>query len=342
MNDPSARQERVGESEEDGPMIRRRAVALFVAALSLASTGAAAAVGTDATPAAPLVSPSVVVSAHRGGSAYAPENTMYAYRNAVRIGVDQMETDTWLTKDGVLVLIHDGTLNRTTNCKGNVTAYTYAELRNCNAGWWWTPGQGVTSPDDKKPHPLRGLKIHVPAAAELFSYIKSFGPTDRHTINIEIKDISFVASANALVKLIQQSGLKRRVIVQSFYPPALDYVKLLDGSIQTALLTEGVSTPYVAYSMPLRHDWISSSNTDADLNATTVRLMHTLGRKVIPWTPDSRDAMLKMGLIGVDAIITNYPGCLLKLEGRKTPKSLIPAASIKAGVKPSSVSVCEQ
>ncbi|MBW3659978.1 MAG: glycerophosphodiester phosphodiesterase, partial [Actinobacteria bacterium] len=61
----------------------------------------------------------VVVSAHRGGAAYAPENTMVAFRNAVRLGVDQLEADTQLTADGRLVLIHDDTVDRTTDCSGS-------------------------------------------------------------------------------------------------------------------------------------------------------------------------------------------------------------------------------
>jgi glycerophosphoryl diester phosphodiesterase len=252
---------------------------------------------------------------------------MYAYRNAVRIGADQMETDSWLTADGVLVLIHDQTLDRTTSCSGDVTSYTFKDLQKCDAGWWWTPGQGTTTPVATAPHPLRGLGIRVPAAADLFGFIRSLGPRDRHTINIEIKDPDFVKPTQALVALIEHSGLKQRTIVQSFYPPALDYVKQLDPTITTALLTEGTTTPYLAYSIPDGHEWVSPSNGDVDLSATVVALAHAAGKKVIPWTPDSRADLTTTGRMGVDALITNYPGCLLQLEGRPIPAELLPAAS---------------
>ena len=286
--------------------------------------------GADASSEPPLPT-SIVVSAHRGGAAYAPEDTMFAYRNAVRLGADQLETDSTLTSDGVLVLIHDPTLDRTTNCSGSVSAHTYAELRMCDAGWWWTPGQSTTSPVDDAPHPLRGLGIRVPAARELFDYVKQLGPDDHHTINIEIKDPDFVPSAQALVELIDASGLKRRTIVQSFYPPALDYVKSLDASITTALLTEGTTSPYLAYSVAGQHEWVSPGFSDVDLSASTVRAAHAAGKQVIPWTADSAADLTATGRMGVDGLITNYPACLLGLEGRRHPKQVLPKRAVAAG-----------
>lgn len=307
------------------------AAAAGVVTIGIVAPGLAAA-------AEPVVPANVLVSAHRGGAAYAPENTMYAYRNAVRLGADQLETDSWLTSDGVLVLIHDQTLDRTTSCTGNVTDITFAALQDCDAGWWWTPGQGTTSAKPALPHPLRGLGITVPAAQELFDYVKSLGPDDTHTINIEIKDADFVAPTQALVTLIDKSGLKDRTIVQSFFPPALDYVKSLDPSIATALLTAGTTTPYVAWSVPDNHQWISPSNGDVDLNDQTVAAAHSAGKKVIPWTPDSREDLTATGQLGIDGLITNYPACLLALEGRPYPAQLLPDRSIEAGAGP--VALC--
>src|SRR6185436_17177996 len=104
-----------------------------------------------------------------GGAAYAPEDTLAAYKNAARLGVDDFETDTTLTSDGVLVLIHDGTVDRTTNCTGNVADYTLADLQKCDAGYWYTPGQGTTSGthDETQPHPYRGKGVVIPTAQEV-------------------------------------------------------------------------------------------------------------------------------------------------------------------------------
>src|SRR3546814_7747510 len=101
----------------------------------------------------PLVSPGIHVSANRGGAAYAPENTMMAFRNAARLGADDFKTGTWLTADGALVLLHDQELSRTTNCRGRVTDFSWAQLQRCDAGWWFTPGQGATMPDRTASHP---------------------------------------------------------------------------------------------------------------------------------------------------------------------------------------------
>ena len=111
-----------------------------------------------------------VVSAHRGGAAYAPENTLPAFRNAVRLGVDQLEMDTQLTADNQLVILHDDTLDRTTQCSGAVNAKTLAEVERCDAAYWFSPGQGPSVPDMDLPHPLRGAGVNVPTLKELLDW----------------------------------------------------------------------------------------------------------------------------------------------------------------------------
>jgi glycerophosphoryl diester phosphodiesterase len=115
-------------------------------------------------------------------------------------------------------------------------------------------------------------------------------------------------------------------------------VKQLDPTVDTALLTAGTTAPYLAWSIPDNHQWISPSNSDVDLNATTVAAAHDVGKKVIPWTPDTQSDLIAMGQLGVDGLITNYPACLLALEGRPFPKQLLPAASVKRHAGP--VSLC--
>src|SRR3546814_12521174 len=83
---------------------------------------------------------------------------MMAFRNAARLGADDFKTGTWLTADGALVLLHDQELSRTTNCRGRVTDFSWAQLQRCDAGWWFTPGQGATMPDRTASHPARGKR----------------------------------------------------------------------------------------------------------------------------------------------------------------------------------------
>jgi len=315
----------------------RSTVALAV--LGLVSLGLTVLVEHAAAAAAPAVPPTVVVSAHRGGAAYAPENTMVAYRNALRLGVDQYETDTQLTKDGKLVLLHDASLDRTTDCTGNVQDHTLAEVQACDAGFDWTPGQGVTQPNPALPHPLRGHGVGIPEAHELFDVVRAQQPTGATTISIEIKDIPGEANfdetgtkvAAVLVPLIQASGLKARTIVQSFYPPALNVVKAMDSSIKTQLLTVGATTPYLTYGVVTTQDIISPSSTNPDLNPTTVATAHAAGKQVIPYTPDTATELTSVGAYGVDGEITNFPACLLQLEGRPVASRLIADEAAAAG-----------
>src|SRR5688500_5538551 len=129
-----------------------------------------------------------VVSAHRGGAAYAPEHTMVAFENAVRLGVDELEADTQLTADGDLVLLHDDTLDRTTDCTGPVLETTTAELATCDAAHWWSPGPSVTVRDVDTEHPLRGTGIGVPLVSELLDYAVSLGD-EAPTLSLELKNI---------------------------------------------------------------------------------------------------------------------------------------------------------
>lgn len=270
------------------------------------------------------------VSAHRGGAAYAPENTMEAFRNAARMGVDDLETDSTLTRDGKLVLIHDATLDRTSNCAGPVNAKTYAELLECDAGFWYTPGQSTTSPSSQGPFPYRSKGIQIPLAEELFAFAKSlgqFGPT----VTIEIENIPGEAgyelacpkAARTLVSLIQKGGIKDKTIVQSFDPSCLITVRALDSSIQTLNLNFASATIAVTSSAAAGFTYASPAFNLPDLNSSTVNLAKQLNVKLNPYTVDTRVDLLKMIELGVDGVITNYPACILAIQKRPVPTNLL-------------------
>lgn len=281
--------------------------------------------GTENTPA---TGNAAIVSAHRGGAAYAPENTLMAMDNAIRLGVDQLETDTQLTSDGVLVLIHDDTLDRTTDCSGAVNALTLAEIQACDAAYWFSPGQATTSPDNNREHPLRGQGITVPTAEALFAQLASMG-NDAIELSIEIKDIpgesnfdpAGTAIANVLVPLIQQYGLQDKVIVQSFWPLALDAVKLTDPSIRTQMLTTSeiavLAIDGLAYATLRGHDILAPNFDAPDFSAEYIQAAHGAGKLVIPYTVDQASDMQAVSDLGVDGLITNFPACLLALQGRR-------------------------
>ncbi len=307
------------------------------------------------------ISPDLIVSAHRGGAAYAPENTMTAFRNAVRLGVDDLEADTLLTADGELVLIHDDTLDRTTNCQGFVSDWAADDLRNCDAAHWFTPGEPTTNGQENGNHPLRGAGIQIPLASDLLDYLLSLYRAGQRvpTATIEIKvvpdrrdeegarrtDPSSYPTASALVALINESRyalIRDRVVVQSFWPPALDLVKRLDPNIRTLFLTTpdvgALASENLAYAVAGGHEITAPQSKSPDFGSEYVTAAHLARKRVIPWTVDSSDEIRRVAATGSDGMITNFPACMLILQGRlsedvqRTPVD-VPADTRKNGKK---------
>ena len=280
------------------------------------------------------------VSAHRGGAAHAPENTMTAVRNAVRLGVDQVELDVQLSADGHLVVIHDDTLDRTTDCSGTVVSKTLAELRACDAAYWFSPGQPTTVPGEDGPHPLRGTGVRIPELDEVLAYLERLG-TNAPSLSVEIKDIpgesNFDAPgetiAKALVPALAAWPLKDRVVVQSFWPPAIEAVKRLDPALATQFLTTQsfgqTAMQNLAYVTARGHQ-VSAPNFDAaDAGPAWASAARLAGAKAVPWTVDRGDDLERVSRWGVDGIITNFPGCLLALQGRLRSTTVVPSAAGK-------------
>ncbi len=279
----------------------------------------------------------VVVSAHRGGAAYAPENTMTAFRNGARLGVDQLEADVQLTSDGRLVVLHDDTLDRTTSCAGTVLSKTFAQVRRCDAAFWWSPGPSTTLRTPSARHPLRGKGIRVPAVEELLALGKEPGAP---TLSIEVKNIPGEANfdpagatvATALVTAIRTSGIRSdRVLVQSFFPTSLEAVKRLAPDLRTQFLTSSgtgqTAAANLAYVVARGHDVMAPNDTAPDLRPELVDTAHAAGKSVLLYTPDSRTNLRAALATGADGLITDRPACLLRLLGRPVPPGLTGGAS---------------
>src|SRR5690348_16209850 len=113
--------------------------------------------------------------AHRGGSALAPENTLVAYEKGLSYGADALELDIHPTCDGEIVVIHDDTLDRTTDGSGRVSGFTLDDLRQFDAGYRFTPDSGAT-------YPYRGQGVRIPTLAEVYERFSDA------RVNIEIKE----------------------------------------------------------------------------------------------------------------------------------------------------------
>ncbi|MED1785532.1 glycerophosphodiester phosphodiesterase family protein [Brevibacillus fortis] len=163
-----------------------------------------------------------ICMAHRGWSGKAPENTMTAIRLALaEPAIKGMEIDVQLTRDGVPVLIHDFTLERTTNGHGLVMDHTLAELRELDAGSWF---------GDK----FAGERI--PTLEEVLIAVKG-----RCTLNIELKATSdmYPGIAEKVLALVEKHGMKQEVYLTSFDHDLIRHVRTLDQEVQTGLIVYG-------------------------------------------------------------------------------------------------------
>lgn len=231
---------------------------------------------------------------HRGASAYAPENTMEAFRMAVSQGAHGIETDVHLTKDGVAVIMHDETLDRTSDGKGYIKDYTFAQLKTVNANYG-----------------KEGFEFcAIPTLEDLLKFVKE---TDID-LNIEIKTDVFMYEGieKTVVDLVCQYDLEEKVIFSSFNHYSLMKVREILPSAKIGLLyMEALYQPWV-YAKSLNADALHPYYPCCALD-DYMRHAHLNGIKVHPWTVNKKEDMLKLKEAGVDAIITNDPKLALSI-----------------------------
>lgn len=231
------------------------------------------------------------ITAHRGFSAAAPENTMYAFQEAVDIGADYIELDVQLSADGEVVVIHDSKVDRTTDGKGRVRDMTYSELMRLTAAYKYS-----------------GHEIYFDAKIPLLSEVlEEVG--DDILLNIEIKDTGDTAlTTEKTVELIKAYKLESTCYITSFSYSVLKKVKQIDPKIKTGLIANTAVTAFA------RSGYIDAISINYLLaSPSVVNTAHQNGKRVFVWTVDSEADMKKMISLGVDNIITNRPDRAAKL-----------------------------
>jgi glycerophosphoryl diester phosphodiesterase len=234
-----------------------------------------------------------LILAHRGASHWAPENTLAAFRLAAEMGADGVELDVQLCKDGEAVVIHNFTVDETTDGSGRVKDFTLAELQVLDAGSWYAAEFAGEC---------------IPALAQV---LHELGP--RLMLNIELKTMALFSDGleAEVVRLIEDANMVHRVIVSSFNPAALWRVRRLNQHILTGLL--------YAPDMPrhLRDRWLQPLARPNALHPRwdmideqSVTAAHRQGLTVNPWACDDPNAMRRLIGWGVDAIITERPDLL--------------------------------
>ena len=220
--------------------------------------------------------------AHRGASGYAPENTRAAFDLALRMGADAIETDVQLTADGRLVLIHDTTVDRTSDGHGPVADYTLDELRALDLGRWHGAdfaGQRILTVEEA----LDDYAARIPLA-------------------LEIKDPRATAP---LVALLRERGLRDRVQVTSFYWTALMDARALDPGLFLGFLTPVFDADIIARCV--RRGFAQVCPHVDRLTAQRVALAHERGLNVRAWGIQRRDQVERLFETGADGATCNWP-----------------------------------
>ncbi len=238
----------------------------------------------------------VIFIAHRGasGQGHSPENTLPAFKEAIKIGVDCVECDVHCTKDGQVVVMHDAALNRTTDTKGSIVNMTLDEIKKADAGSWFSSD-------------FAGVR--VPTLSELLKITKG------KVINvIEIKPENITEK---VIKEVEKASAINDVILQSFYPQAVKAVNELNPKIPRALLIGGqIRISKMTGIMSLIQQTLEVGATALNVTSKIVSQklideVHKRAMSIWAWTVDDQAEMKKLMEMGIDGITSNYPERLM-------------------------------
>jgi len=278
------------------------------------------------------------VIAHRGASGYAPEHTILAYDLALDMGADFIEQDLQMTRDGVLVMLHDDTLDRTArgpaaDCTGVVREKTYAQLQRCEVSSWLGEGAPAVDADAADAAevadvaPVAEVVGAANATAEpiptLDAVLSRYGATARYYIETKQPEEA-PGMEEALLRTLAEhdllpiSGEDRRVLVQSFSRSSLEKIHGLQPEIPLIQLVGGDELPedldaglavVARYAVGIGPSW-------HDVTPDLVAVAHRHGLLVHPYTVDDEADMGRLIGFGVDGIFTNYPDRLVGVLAR--------------------------
>ncbi len=234
--------------------------------------------------------------AHRGWSARYPENTLPAFQKAVEAGADMIELDVQCTRDGQVVVLHDKTVDRTTDGSGRVCDLSLQKVKSLDCGGWFSPA-------------FRGER--VPTLGETIEALKD-SPV-KLCVEVKGRDAEGVEqTVSRTIQIIQEHNVLERCILTSFLPEALALARRLQPLIPTALDPDE-ETRFTAWDLcaqvlriggnilSLRHDWLTQALVDE---------VHAHGIPIWTWTVNEPEAMRRAVAFGADGIMTDDPAGL--------------------------------
>ncbi|MBQ3552957.1 MAG: glycerophosphodiester phosphodiesterase [Clostridia bacterium] len=234
--------------------------------------------------------------AHRGASAYAPENTIEAFKLAAEMGADGVELDVHMSKDGKLVVIHDEKIDRTSNGTGYVKDMTVKELKSYDFS------AGKT-----------GFKnIRIPTLREALNFLKPLNID----VNIEIKadKVIYEGICEDVIKTVDLVGVGDKVIYSSFNHYILMKMREINPAVRIGLLYAGALFEPWVYAKQLKANAIHPNFAIPINIKNTVAASHANGIAVHAWTADDPEIVAKLAAIEVDAIVTNRPDVAVRVN----------------------------
>ena len=225
--------------------------------------------------------------AHRGASGIAPENTLTAFKTAIEIGVDAIELDLHGTVDDQIVVIHDSTLDRTTDLNGLIKQTTLDKIKHADAGSWF----------DKK---FEGEPI--PTLSEVLAFA-----ADKTISVLEIKDTSIT---ERVVEIVCEMDMLDRVVIIAFDFSAVETVRSIEPRIATGLLIGGRNGSVCPIQMCQQLCLLGSNILNVHHDLITPEFAYEVRRRGITlwcWTVDDIDRIRELRLYGVQGITSNYP-----------------------------------
>ena len=312
-------------------------VLLAVAALLIAAPAAGAAAN-------PWIEKTPLDIAHQGGEDEFPSNTMYAFERSLQVGADMLELDVGVTKDGQVVVMHDTTVDRTTNGHGTVASFTLKQLRKLDAAYWFAGGsnayrhdrarsayrlRGVATGKRRPPKGFIAADFRVPTLKEVMSAFP-------HTpINVEIKGRTkaealdeYLTNADALARTLK-STKRRDLIVVSFKQeavdrfhqlvPALPVAPGIGGAANWLLGGKSPGDGVVAFQLPITYQF--GGQTLQITTKDNVARAHSEGYAWHTWLSDDGESPTIWGSLldmGVDGVMTAKPkefAALLRKRG---------------------------
>jgi glycerophosphoryl diester phosphodiesterase len=274
------------------------------------------------------------VIAHRGASAYAPENTLAAFEKSVEQEADWFELDCTLSRDGEVVVLHDKDLERTTNGAGNVMKTDWSVLKTLDAGSWYGPefaGEKLPTLGDALDlaHDRIGVYIEIKNSADdgpligwMLKDLGAHDTLDSATRAAWMERVEASGSANLeltrkTIAAIRERKMKRQVVIQSF-SPVVCFVALSEApELRTEYLggydkdkPEGWEN-FLALGNFMEAHGFNVSHGSA--NEARLAAFQNAGKTVAVWTVDNPDDMKRYAAMGVNAIITNKPDLCRKV-----------------------------